>query len=136
MTDLVITAASVIAGANAETETGAAGEAITAGQAVYRSSTTKKLMKADSNGASAEIRTPIGIALNGGALDQPIKFQKSGNITIGATLTPGVAYYLSDTPGGICPVADIGTGEYVCLIGLATSTSVLALDIRYTGVAN
>lgn len=136
MTDLVITAASVVAGSNAETETGAAGEAITAGQAVYRSSTTKKLMKADSNGASAEIRTPIGIALNGGALDQPIKFQKSGDITIGATLTPGVAYYLSDTAGGICPVADIGAGEYVCLIGLASSASVLALDIRYTGVSN
>ncbi|TIV48089.1 MAG: hypothetical protein E5V96_00315 [Mesorhizobium sp.] len=136
MADLVITAASVVAGSNAETETGAAGEAITAGQAVYRSSTTKKLMKADSNGASAEIRTPIGIALNGGALDQPIKFQKSGNVTIGAVLTPGVAYYLSDTPGGICPVADIGAGEYVCLIGLATSASVLALDIRYTGVSN
>ncbi|UCI23684.1 hypothetical protein [Mesorhizobium sp. B2-8-5] len=136
MADLVITAASVVAGANAATETGAAGEAITAGQAVYRSSTTKKLMKADSNGASAEIRTPIGIALNGGALDQPIKFQKSGDITIGAALTPGVAYYLSDTPGGICPVADVGTGEYVCLIGLATSASVLALDVRYTGVSN
>ncbi|AZO04581.1 hypothetical protein [Mesorhizobium sp. M2A.F.Ca.ET.043.02.1.1] len=136
MADLVITAASVVAGANAETETGAAGEAITAGQAVYRSSTTKKLMKADSNGASAEIRTPIGIALNGGALDQPIKFQKSGDITIGAALTPGLAYYLSDTPGGICPVADIGAGEYVCLIGLASSASVLALDIRYTGVSN
>lgn len=136
MADLVITAASVVAGSNAETETGAAGEAITAGQAVYRSSTTKKLMKADSNGASAEIRTPVGIALNGGALDQPIKFQKSGNITIGAALTPGVAYYLSDTPGGICPVADIGAGEYVCLIGLASSASVLALDIRYTGVSN
>ncbi|RWX71895.1 hypothetical protein [Mesorhizobium sp. M2A.F.Ca.ET.039.01.1.1] len=136
MADLVITAANVVAGSNAETETGAAGEAITAGQAVYRSSTTKKLMKADSNGASAEIRTPIGIALNGGALDQPIKFQKSGNVTIGAVLTPGVAYYLSDAPGGICPVADIGAGEYVCLIGLATSASVLALDIRYTGVSN
>ncbi|MCA0025476.1 MULTISPECIES: hypothetical protein [unclassified Mesorhizobium] len=136
MTDLVITAANVVAGANAETETGAAGEAITAGQPVYRSSTTKKLMKAHSNGASAEIRTPIGVALNGGAVDQPIKVQKGGDVTIGATLTPGVAYYLSDTPGGICPVADIGTGEYVCLIGLAKSASVLALDIRYTGVAN
>ena len=47
-----------------------------------------------------------------------------------------MAYYLSDTPGGICPVADIGAGEYVCLIGLASSASVLALDIRYTGVSN
>lgn len=137
MTDLAITAASVVAGANAQTDTGSAGEAITAGQTVYRSSTTNKLMKADSNGATAEIRTPIGVALNGGALDQPIKFQKpGGEITIGAVLTPGAAYYQSDTPGGICPVADVGTGEYVCLVGLAKSASMLSLDIRYTGVSN
>ncbi|TPM92723.1 hypothetical protein [Mesorhizobium sp. B2-1-3A] len=137
MTDLSITATLVVAGANAQTDSGSAGETITAGQTLYRSSTTNKLMKADSNGATAEIRTPIGVALNGGALNQPIKYQKpGGDIVIGATLTPGVAYYQSDTPGGICPVADIGAGEYVCLIGLAKSASVLALDIRYTGVSN
>ncbi|MBZ9985673.1 hypothetical protein LB572_01035 [Mesorhizobium sp. BH1-1-5] len=136
MADLSITAASVVAGANAVTDSASAGEAITAGQQVYLNSTSKKLMKADSNAASAEARKAIGTALNGAALDQPVKFQKGGDITIGAVLTPGVAYYLSDTPGGICPVADIGTGEYVQLVGLAKSASVLALDYQYTGVSN
>jgi hypothetical protein len=60
--------------------------------------------------------------------------QKAGDITIGATLTAGTAYYLSDTPGGICPVADVGTGESVCLLGLAKSTTFLALDIQVPGV--
>ncbi|TPN79968.1 hypothetical protein [Mesorhizobium sp. B1-1-2] len=136
MTDLSITAANVIAGANTPTDGGIAGETITAGQQIYRSSVTNKIMKADSNSATVEARRAIGTALNGAALDQPVDFQKDGDITIGATLTPGVAYYLSDTPGGICPVADVGAGEYVCLVGLAKSASVLSLDYQFPGVSN
>jgi hypothetical protein len=134
MTDLTITAASVVAGANAVRDSGSAGEAITAGQAVYRSSTSNKWMLADSDSATAEARTAIGIALNGAALNQPLAVLKSGDITIGATLTAGTAYYLSNTPGGICPVADVGAGESVCLLGLAKSTTVLAVAIQSPGV--
>lgn len=136
MTDLSITAASVVAGSNANTELGTAGETITAGQVVYRDSTTGKYMKADNNSATAEARVPRGVALNGAALNQPLVIQKSGDITIGASLTAGAAYYLSETAGGICPVADISTaGEYYVLLGLATSTAVLAIDIQNSGVA-
>jgi hypothetical protein len=134
MTDLSITAASVVAGDGAKKE-GIAGEALAAGKAVYLSSTTHKWMLADSNSATAEAREAIGIALNGAALNQPVEVQTKGPITIGATLTAGTAYYLSDTPGGICPLADVGTGEYVCLLGLAASTSVLDLDVQFPNVA-
>lgn len=135
MADLTVTAASVLPGSNAAVVQGTAGETITAGKVVYQSSTTKKWMLADSNSATAEVRQAQGIALNGASLNQPISVQKSGDITTGATMTAGVAYYLSDTPGGICPVADVGSGEYVCLLGVTKSTTVLALDIQYSGVA-
>ncbi|AOF88408.1 hypothetical protein [Sinorhizobium sp. RAC02] len=135
MANLVITAASVLAGADASGSTGHAGEAITAGQAVYLSSTTKKWMLGDSNSATAEARQAKGIALNNAALDQPINVHRAGDLTLGAVLTPGVAYYLSDTPGAICPVADVGSGEYVCLLGLAKSMTVLAVDIQFPNVA-
>ena len=134
MADLTITAASVLAGATSAKSSGVAGEAITAGKAVYLSA-TKKWMLADSNSATAAARKAGGIALNGAALDQPIDVQTSGDITLGAVLTAGTAYYLSDTPGGICPLADVGSGEYVCLLGLAKSTTVLALDVQYPNVA-
>lgn len=134
--DLTVTAASVLAGSNAVTEHGTAGATITAGQLVYRDSSTGKYLKADSNGASAEIRTPRGVALNGASDGQPLAIARSGDVTAGATMTAGVAYYLSDTPGGICPLADVGTGEYVVLLGLAKSTTVLAVDIQYSGVSN
>jgi hypothetical protein len=135
MADLTITAGNVVSGSNASIVEGRLGEAVTAGQAVYLSSTSQKWMKADSNSVTAEARHAIGIALNGGSTDQPIQIQKAGDITLGATLTPGVAYYLSDTPGGVCPVADVGTGEYVCLLGLAKSASVLGLDVQFPNVA-
>lgn len=135
MTDLVVTAASVVRGSNANTLFGDAGETITAGQVVYRSSTDNKFYKADNNAATAAARTSLGIALNGASAGQPLTVQTSGDITIGATLTPGVEYYLSDTAGGICPVADLGTGEYPGTVGMALSATVLRLGFTYSGVA-
>lgn len=135
MTDIVITAANVLAGSNATIDHGTAGATITAGQVVYRDSSDKKWKLADNDSATAEIREATGIALNGASNGQPIAVQKAGPITVGGTLTAGVSYYLSATPGGICPYADIASGNYVCLLGMSTSTSVLKLDITYTGVA-
>lgn len=134
MVDLVITPGNVVAGTNAFKESGVCGEVIAAGKAVYKSATTQKWMLADSNSVTPEARQAIGVALNGGSLDQPITVQRSGAITLGATLTAGTDYYLSDTPGGICPRADVGSGEMVCLMGLAASTSVLNMDIQFPNV--
>ena len=135
MADLTITAANVVAGSNAVTDRGTAGETITAGQPVYFDPTVARWKKADSNAATEVARKATAIALNGASNGQPLGVLKSGDLTIGATLTAGTAYYLSDTAGGICPLADVGAGEYVCLIGMAKSTSVLAVDIQYPGVS-
>lgn len=134
MSDLTITAGNVAAGSNAQVDFARkAGETITAGQAVYRSSSTGLWMKADNNAVAAEVRQATGIALNGAASGQPLAVQTGGDITIGATVAAGAAYYLSDTAGGICPLADVGAGEYICLIGVAKSTSVIQLIFAYTG---
>lgn len=134
MVDLVITAASVLPGVDAVKEAGTAGAAITAGQAVYLD-TDDRYKLADNNSAVALARTARGLALNGASNGQPLTIQRSGDITIGGTLAPGVAYYLSDAPGGICPVADLLTGEYPCILGIAKSASILAIGIQASGVA-
>lgn len=133
--DLTITAASVVAGADAVISNGTAGETLTAGQPVYLSSTSHKWLKADADSATAEVRQARGVTLNGAAVNQPITVQTGGSLTIGATLTAGAPYWLSGTAGGIAPTADLSTGEYVDLVGLATSTTVLKLTFAYTGVA-
>lgn len=135
MTDISVTASAVIAGTNSVRDIGTAGETITAGKPVYYDATTAKWMLADSNAGSAAARTPVAISLNGASLNQPLSVHKSGDLTLNAVLTAGTAYYLSDTPGGICPLADVGSGEYVVLIGIAKSTTVLAVDFQSAGVA-
>jgi hypothetical protein len=135
MANLTITAANVVAGDGAVTEAGISGEAITAGQAIYKSSATGKYMLADSNSATVEARRARGVALNNAAANQPLDVLRSGDLSLGAVLTAGTAYYLSDTPGALCPVADVGAGEYVCLIGLARSTSVLSVNVQFPNVA-
>lgn len=129
MADLTITATSVLPSANTEVEYGRAGETITAGQPVYREASTGLYKKTDSNGASAEMKVPRGIALNGGAVNQPIAIAKKGIITLGATIVAGSAYYISETPGGIQPVADLAAGENVAMLGMATSTTQLDINI-------
>lgn len=135
MADLTITAANVVKGSSASVDRGTAGETITAGKVVYLNESTNKYMLADSNSATVAARSPDGIALNGASTNQPVAVVQGGPVTIGATLTAGVAYYLSDTPGGICPVADVGSGEYATVIGIATSASVLDVRIVESGVS-
>ena len=133
MTDLVITAASVVAGANAQKEAGIAGATIAAGEMVYKAATGKYLL-GDGDDAATAVRTARGMALNSAGLDQPLDIARGGDVTVGAVLIAGTAYYLSDTPGKICPLADVAAGDDVILVGLAKSTTVLAIDIQDPGV--
>lgn len=135
MVDIVITNTAVVASDNAVKETGLAGETIAAGKAVYKSPTTKKWMLADSNSATAAAKTAGGIALNGASLNQPVTVTKAGDLTMNAVLTAGSAYFLSDTPGGVCADADVGSGENVCQLGIAKSTTVLSVKIVAPGVS-
>lgn len=135
MADLSITAGNVVRGSTSQTEAGTAGATITAGQVVYRDVSDGKYKLADCDSATAEVRSPRGVALNGASDGQPLTILLSGDVTIGATLTAGTTYYLSATPGGIAPVGDLGTGDYPVVVGIATSTSVLKVDFVEAGVA-
>lgn len=134
MVDISVTAASVLPGAGAITEDGIAGETITAGQALYKAA-DGFWYKADADSATALARDAKAISLNGASASQPVKVQKSGEITFNAAFTAGVTYYLSGTAGGICPVADVGTGEYYDVIGIAKSTTSMKLLFGYSGVS-
>jgi hypothetical protein len=133
MADLSITAASVIPGTGAQTRDTTAGATITAGKVVTVDPATSKYVLCDTDHATAALRIAKGIALNGASDGQPLKVQTEGPITLGAVLTAGVAYYASNTAGGICPAADVATERSV-LLGIASSSSVLELDIQDSGV--
>jgi hypothetical protein len=135
MADLTITAANVVAGSTANLETAIAAVAVTAGQAVYKEASTGKFKLSDANSATAEVRAVYGIAENNAAAGQHLTVVKSGPITIGATVVVGAGYYLSATPGGVAPVADMLSGLYPTLIGFATTAAIINVDITAAGVA-
>jgi hypothetical protein len=135
MADLTITAANVLSGSGAKIRTGKAGATITAGQAVYFDEADQRFKLADCDNASATVRAAAGIALNGAASGQPLAVQNDGEIALGAVMTVGVTYYLSPTPGGIAPIGDLSSGDFPTVLGIAQTTSILALGIHTAGVA-
>lgn len=134
MADLSITAANVLAASNATIEHGIAGATITAGQTVYLDDATGRYELADADGTGTT-RTR-GIALNGAADGQPLAIIKEGDLTMNAVLTAGVSYFQSPVAGGIGARAEVLTGDYVTSLGIAKSTTVLAVKIDYSGVVS
>lgn len=135
MADLAITVANVRSLGGSKTANGTAGVALTAGQQLYYDAASGTWKLADCDSATAAARSPKGIALHAASANQPIRVHRQGPIVIGATLTPGVVYYLSGTAGGICPVADLTTGDYPTIIGIAKSSTVLDVLFHEAGVA-
>lgn len=134
MADLTIsTPGSVVKYSNAKTAWGTAGTTITAGQSLYLDANTNLLMPAIDTSAAAA--AAVGIALNGGSVNQPIQYITSGGVNLGATLTLGVTYVVGAGAGGISPIADIGTGEYPTILGIAITTSRLEVNINRSGIA-
>lgn len=135
MTALVVTAANVTPVTGAVTEQGRAGATVTAGQVVYKDSTTQKYLLADADSATAAAREAWGIALNGASDGQPLTVLRSGDINIGATVTVGEIYVLDTGPGGIAPEGDLASTEYVVVVGVGITTGRLRVGFINSGVA-
>lgn len=133
--DVSITAGNVVPVAGYQFVDGIAGETITAGQTLYLKESDSRYWKADSDSATSAVRVLVGIALNGASAGQPLRVQTAGSITIGGTVAVGTVYILSDTAGGIMPSTDVETGDYVSIVGIATTTGIILLDITNSGVA-
>lgn len=128
MADISVTASAVVPGSNAVTQDYIAGAGgVTAGQPVYQQASSSTVLPADADSATAEVRTPVGIAVNTAAAGQPVKVQKSGNLTLNAALTAGRIYILSANAGMIAPHTDLTTNWYPVILGTATSATVLKM---------
>lgn len=132
MVDLTITAANVVKGSSSSTETGVAGEAITQGEVVFKNASGEYVLSDADDTSLDEVG---GIALNAAEDGQPVEVLLPGSdITIGATMTAGLPYFLSATAGAIAPEADLTTGDRKIQLGWATSTTVLHFRPYDTGV--
>lgn len=130
MADLSQTPASVIG--YGDQSHGLLGGTVTAGMPVRKQTTDGTFIAAtDASAAGAAVE---GIALTGGAIGQPFTYQKGGNINLGATVAAGKVYVLS-TSGAIAPVDDIAGTEFVTVLGVGISASLVKMGIVQSGVA-
>lgn len=131
MADITVTAANVnrITG---NLKRGVAAEAITAGQSVYiNASGLVALADADAVLTAAA----VGIAECNAAAGQNVNYLTGGTMDVGATLTVGTTYVVSTTAGGIAPIADLASGDFTTILGIASAAGVLNLNIWASGIA-
>lgn len=129
MADLSQTATSVIG--YGEAIHGKLGGTVAAGMPVRVQTDLTFIAATDATAAGAAVD---GIALSGGAVGQPFTYQKGGNINLGATVAAGKVYVLS-TAGAIAPVDDIAGSEFITVLGIGISTSLVKMGIVQSGVA-
>jgi hypothetical protein len=111
-----------------------AGAAITAGQPVYRG-TDSLVYPADANGADPLYKVE-GIAENSAGIGQPVSVVVSDPaFTPGCTLAIGDVIVVSATAGKICEAADKTSGWFVSILGVAWSTTKMALNITRADAA-
>jgi len=72
--------------------------------------------------------------LTAGAADDFVVLIRGGNMDLGATLTVGETYVVSSTSGGIAPIGDLVSSNYVSILGIATASDNLNLAINVSGI--
>lgn len=133
MADLVPVAANVQQADGAGIARGIFGATITAGQSVYLDS-GNELQLAEKDG-TALVAAAVGIAVNGGAAGQPASYIVSGDLDLGVTLVIGETYVVGAAPGGIAPLADVVSGDFPTILGIADAANNLKVNLFQGGVA-
>jgi hypothetical protein len=133
MADLTVTAANVVK-VSGSTREGVCGTvAITAGDSLYEAAGVLELCENDQTAVEANC---VGIALNNASTGQPVVYQVSGVINLGATLAIGEIYCVGGLAGAIAPTADVIATEYQTVIGVAKTAANLQINFIASGVAS
>lgn len=110
------------------------GATIAVGDPLYLDAADSKYKLADSNNTSA-IATVRGIALTPGVDAGYGYLMRTGSvICVGSTLVVGTTYVVGSTAGTIVPITDLTTGDYVSIVGTASTSTQLDLDINATNI--
>lgn len=133
MANITQTAANVAAGSSAtRVQLVQAGEAITQGMPVYLAS-DGKYYQTDANDTAVKAQAK-GIAVSPASTDGYFLMAVDGLINLGATLAVGQIYCVSATKGAIAPYGDLTTNDFVTILGIATTTALMDINIVISGV--
>ena len=133
MANLTITPADVGVNSSAtQTRIVQVGEAVSQAQPAFLDGS--KYYQAVANDTEAKAAA-VGVFMTAAALDGYAVIAMVGPVDLGATLTVGEVYVVSATKGSIAPIADLTTGDYVTILGVASSASSLELNPQVSGIA-
>lgn len=133
MANLTQTAANVAAGSSTtRVQLVQAGESITQGMPVYLAS-DGKYYQTDANDTAVKAQAK-GIAVSPAATDGYFLMAVDGLVNLGATLAVGQIYVVSATKGAIAPYGDLTTNDYVTILGIATTTALMDINLLVSGV--
>lgn len=119
---------------NTRTELVKYGATISLGNTLYLDASDNEYKLADADLSEAAAKS-VAIAMTPGVDGGYGLVAKDGSIIlVGATMTAGESYLVSDTAGGIRPNADKNSGDYITEIGRAATTTQLDLSIEATGI--
>ena len=110
------------------------GSTNSAGQAAYFDVADSKYKLADSNASSA-IAAAVGVFVTPG-VDAGYGYVATGGsvILVGTTMVVGTVYCVGATAGSIVPISDLTTGDYVTILGTASTATQLDLAIKASGI--
>lgn len=133
MANITITAANVVRSGSNQSLFATAGETIAAGESVYPDAVTGRYMLADAN---VEGKQPTAVAANSASNMQPLTVIVTDNdLAVGTHSQPvGTPFFQSATPGKLCPLGDLTTGDYVSCVAVAKTATTVALNITTGGV--
>ena len=92
-----------------------------------------KYYQTDANDTAVKAQAK-GIAVSPASTDGYFLMAVDGLINLGATLAVGQVYVVSATKGAIAPYGDLTTNDYVTILGVATTTALLDINILVSGV--
>jgi hypothetical protein len=106
--------------------TATAGEAIAAGDFVYFNA-SGNILKADATVLAKQARGYVIAAVANAAIGTVFYDDSNTSVT---GLTPGVTYFLSNTPGGVTSTPTTVAGQICQEVGFAVSATVLRVNIQ------
>lgn len=110
-----------------------AGASISKHDVVYIDSSDANSVK-PASASSASSAHAYGLALHDASTDELVLIATHGaTVTVGGGLTENTRYVVGGDAGAIEPQSGLSSGEYICELGYAKSSTSLYIDIYYTG---
>ena len=113
-------------------EAGTLAETVAQGQPVYFDATSNGYKQASGN--SEDESKAKGVTLTKGDNGDQVLIVTSGGMDIGAALTEGEWYGVSDTSGAIRPIGELGSGKWETLLGVAVASDHLDVHVIHAPI--